>query len=179
MKTTPIPVKFDRQDHSCNFYGGFGPTAIGTWGGLPWIDLVYCWCGLVFCDLELICHGLVCNWPGVALVLFDPDLTWPGLVLVWSCPGKGCFDVLLDCSGMYWSGPCLAWPGLVWSCTGLAWFGLVLALLCSWTGLVWFGLALTWPSLGWPGLACFDLLLDWPGLVWSGADLAWSGMVLA
>ena len=29
MKTTPIPVKFDRQDHSCNFYGGFGPTAYG------------------------------------------------------------------------------------------------------------------------------------------------------
>ena len=26
MKTTPIPVKFDRQGHSCNFYGGFGPT---------------------------------------------------------------------------------------------------------------------------------------------------------
>ena len=29
MKTTPIPVKFDRQDHSCNFYGGFGPTVYG------------------------------------------------------------------------------------------------------------------------------------------------------
>ena len=27
MKTTPIPVKFDRQGHSCNFYGGFGPTS--------------------------------------------------------------------------------------------------------------------------------------------------------
>ncbi len=27
MKTTPIPVKFDRQGHSCNFYEGFGPTA--------------------------------------------------------------------------------------------------------------------------------------------------------
>ena len=26
MKTTPIPVKFDRQGHSCNFYGGLGPT---------------------------------------------------------------------------------------------------------------------------------------------------------
>ena len=26
MKTTPIPVKFDRQGHSCNFHGGFGPT---------------------------------------------------------------------------------------------------------------------------------------------------------
>ena len=26
MKTTPIPVKFDRQGHSCNFYAGFGPT---------------------------------------------------------------------------------------------------------------------------------------------------------
>jgi len=26
LKTTPIPVKFDRQGHSCNFYGGFGPT---------------------------------------------------------------------------------------------------------------------------------------------------------
>ena len=26
MKTTPIPVKFDRQGHSCNFYVGFGPT---------------------------------------------------------------------------------------------------------------------------------------------------------
>ena len=25
-KTTPIPVKFDRQGHSCNFYVGFGPT---------------------------------------------------------------------------------------------------------------------------------------------------------
>ena len=24
MKTTPIPVKFDRQGHSCNFYVGFG-----------------------------------------------------------------------------------------------------------------------------------------------------------
>ena len=28
MKTTPIPVKFDRQGHSCNFYAGFGPTEI-------------------------------------------------------------------------------------------------------------------------------------------------------
>jgi len=28
LKTTPIPVKFDRQGHSCNFYGGFGPTEI-------------------------------------------------------------------------------------------------------------------------------------------------------
>ena len=27
MKTTPIPVKFDRQGHSCNFYGGLGPTS--------------------------------------------------------------------------------------------------------------------------------------------------------
>ena len=26
MKTTPIPVKFDCQGHSCNFYGGLGPT---------------------------------------------------------------------------------------------------------------------------------------------------------
>ena len=26
MKTTPIPVKFDRQGHSCNFYAAFGPT---------------------------------------------------------------------------------------------------------------------------------------------------------
>ena len=26
LKTTPIPVKFDRQGHSCNFYAGFGPT---------------------------------------------------------------------------------------------------------------------------------------------------------
>ena len=26
MKTTPIPVKFDRQGHSCNFFAGFGPT---------------------------------------------------------------------------------------------------------------------------------------------------------
>ena len=26
MKTTPIPVKFDRQGHSCNFYAGLGPT---------------------------------------------------------------------------------------------------------------------------------------------------------
>ena len=26
MKTTPIPVKFDRQGHPCNFYAGFGPT---------------------------------------------------------------------------------------------------------------------------------------------------------
>ena len=26
MKTTPIPVKFDRQGHSCNFFVGFGPT---------------------------------------------------------------------------------------------------------------------------------------------------------
>jgi hypothetical protein len=26
LKTTPIPVKFDRQGHSCNFYGGLGPT---------------------------------------------------------------------------------------------------------------------------------------------------------
>ena len=26
LKTTPIPVNFDRQGHSCNFYGGFGPT---------------------------------------------------------------------------------------------------------------------------------------------------------
>ena len=26
MKTIPIPVKFDRQGHSCNFYAGFGPT---------------------------------------------------------------------------------------------------------------------------------------------------------
>ena len=30
MKTTPIPVKFDRQGLSCNFYGGFGPTAAST-----------------------------------------------------------------------------------------------------------------------------------------------------
>ena len=28
MKTTPIPVKFDRQGHSCNFYAGFGPTTL-------------------------------------------------------------------------------------------------------------------------------------------------------
>ena len=28
LKTTPIPVKFDRQGHSCNFYVGFGPTNI-------------------------------------------------------------------------------------------------------------------------------------------------------
>ena len=27
LKTTPIPVKFDRQGHSCNFYVGFGPTS--------------------------------------------------------------------------------------------------------------------------------------------------------
>ena len=27
MKTTPIPVKFDRQGHSCNFYAGLGPTS--------------------------------------------------------------------------------------------------------------------------------------------------------
>jgi len=26
-KLLPIPVKFDRQGHSCNFYGGFGPTS--------------------------------------------------------------------------------------------------------------------------------------------------------
>ena len=26
FKTTRIPVKFDRQGHSCNFYAGFGPT---------------------------------------------------------------------------------------------------------------------------------------------------------
>jgi hypothetical protein len=26
LKTTPIPVKFDRQGHPCNFYAGFGPT---------------------------------------------------------------------------------------------------------------------------------------------------------
>ena len=26
VETTPIPVKFDRQGHSCNLYGGFGPT---------------------------------------------------------------------------------------------------------------------------------------------------------
>jgi len=24
LKTTPIPVTFDRQGHSCNFYEGFG-----------------------------------------------------------------------------------------------------------------------------------------------------------
>ena len=29
MKTTPIPVKFDRQGHSCNFFAGFGPTVFG------------------------------------------------------------------------------------------------------------------------------------------------------
>ena len=29
MKTTPIPVKFDRQGHSCNFFAGFGPTVLG------------------------------------------------------------------------------------------------------------------------------------------------------
>ena len=28
LKTISIPVKFDRQGHSCNFYGGFGPTEI-------------------------------------------------------------------------------------------------------------------------------------------------------
>ena len=34
MKTTPIPVKFDRQGHSCNFFVGFGSTDIeGTAGG--------------------------------------------------------------------------------------------------------------------------------------------------
>ena len=27
LKTIPIPVKFDRQGHSCNFYVGFGPTS--------------------------------------------------------------------------------------------------------------------------------------------------------
>ena len=26
LKTTPVPVKFDRQGHSCNFYAGLGPT---------------------------------------------------------------------------------------------------------------------------------------------------------
>ena len=26
VETIPIPVKFDRQGHSCNFYAGFGPT---------------------------------------------------------------------------------------------------------------------------------------------------------
>ena len=35
MKTTPIPVKFDRQGHSCNFYVGFGPSSLpdmcGRW----------------------------------------------------------------------------------------------------------------------------------------------------
>ena len=30
MKTTPIPVKFDRQGHSCNFYVGFGPMRFWT-----------------------------------------------------------------------------------------------------------------------------------------------------
>ena len=34
MKTTPIPVKFDRQGHSCNFFAGFGPTFSGV--VLPW-----------------------------------------------------------------------------------------------------------------------------------------------
>ena len=28
MKTTPIPVEFDRQDHSRNFYAGLGPTSM-------------------------------------------------------------------------------------------------------------------------------------------------------
>lgn len=28
MKTTPIPVRFDRQDQSCNFYVGSGPISI-------------------------------------------------------------------------------------------------------------------------------------------------------
>jgi hypothetical protein len=28
LKTTPIPVKFDRQGHSCNFYAAFGPTSV-------------------------------------------------------------------------------------------------------------------------------------------------------
>ena len=30
MKTTPIPVRFDRQGHSCNFFAGFGPTVSGV-----------------------------------------------------------------------------------------------------------------------------------------------------
>ena len=30
-KTTPIPVKFDRQGHSCNFYAGLGPTESSKW----------------------------------------------------------------------------------------------------------------------------------------------------
>ena len=34
MKTTPIPVKFDRQGHSCNFYAGFGPTNQDTLAAL-------------------------------------------------------------------------------------------------------------------------------------------------
>ena len=33
MKTTPIPVKFDRQGHSCNFYAGFGPTQVNCGRG--------------------------------------------------------------------------------------------------------------------------------------------------
>ena len=48
MKTTPIPVKFDRQGHSCNFYGGFGPTH-----GLKHFQSL--------CDINAIYHGTLCH----------------------------------------------------------------------------------------------------------------------
>ena len=53
MKTTPIPVKFDRQGHSCNFYGGLGPTATKIWScacGKPGSEMGTCHaCVFSFC----------------------------------------------------------------------------------------------------------------------------------
>ena len=64
MKTTPIPVKFDRQGHSCNFYAGFGPTCCMAIANC--FDAEYT-AALVFCfHSNLLCQetwGSACASP--------------------------------------------------------------------------------------------------------------------
>ena len=49
MKTTPIPVKFDRQGHSCIFYWGFGPMYLNVRSYVR--------------DELVLCVASVCNLP--------------------------------------------------------------------------------------------------------------------
>ena len=57
MKTTPIPVKFDRQGHSCNFFAGFGPTSCH-------ISASSCWRGWrLVCSFAVRWLSAVCLRP--------------------------------------------------------------------------------------------------------------------
>ena len=44
VENSPIPVKFDRQGHSCNFYADLGPTEYCKWDAVLWrLGHVHVW----------------------------------------------------------------------------------------------------------------------------------------